>query len=93
MAPKAYCKFRTQCVIWALEHDRDGDLLQPDESGKDPERERIEAELEKARQELDEAEKRIPAHSVRPNQVMELEEIEQRIEELERQLGSTGAAP
>lgn len=27
--PEAHCKFRTACVIWALEHDRSGWLREP----------------------------------------------------------------
>jgi hypothetical protein len=28
-SPDTYCKFRTACIIWALQHDREGDLAPP----------------------------------------------------------------
>jgi hypothetical protein len=31
LSPKAHCKFRTACIIWALEHDRSG-YLSPDDA-------------------------------------------------------------
>ncbi len=85
-APKAYCKFRTACVIWALEHDADGDLRHGTTDG-DLSPKPVDDELERLKNELEEARQRLPAHTVRPHQIMEIEELENRIADLERELG------
>ncbi len=58
-------------------------------NGRDPVRER---ELGELRAKLAESEKRLPAHSVRPHQLLAIEELEGRIRELERELGLAGGA-
>ena len=46
----------------------------------------IKSELERLRKELDERNASIPIHSIRPHQLIEIEELEESISELERQL-------
>ena len=48
----------------------------------------LEAELERLRRELAERKGSIPIHSIRPHQLIEIEELEERIEEIERRLAS-----
>lgn len=48
---------------------------------------RLKEELEHARRELAEAEAALPAHSVRPNQMQRVIELEERVSELEKLLG------
>jgi hypothetical protein len=43
-------------------------------------------QIEKAREELEDARKRLPAHTVRPHQLQALEEIEDRLTDLKKQL-------
>ncbi len=54
------------------------------------ERERLREELARLRQELEERRQSLPAHSVRPHQLLRIEELEDRIAELEAVLGSDG---
>jgi len=42
--------------------------------------------LEKLRAELEERKASIPIHSIRPHQLIEIEELEEKIEELEKEL-------
>ena len=44
-------------------------------------------ELERLRAELEDRRRRLPAHSIRPHQLLAIEELEERIAELERSLG------
>lgn len=46
----------------------------------------LQEQLRLALAELEELEKRIPAHSIRPNQLLELEEAENKVEELKIQI-------
>jgi hypothetical protein len=46
----------------------------------------LEAELARLRAELREPEANIPAHTIRPHQILLLEELEERIAEIERSL-------
>lgn len=46
----------------------------------------LEAELAKLKDELAERNASIPAHSIRPHQLIEIEELEERIEEIEEKL-------
>jgi hypothetical protein len=46
----------------------------------------LEERLRKLRAELKERESSIPAHSIRPHQLIEIEELEEEIEELEKKL-------
>jgi len=48
------------------------------------------AELGRLRQELAERRQNIPAHSVRPHQLLAIEELEARVAALERELGGPG---
>jgi hypothetical protein len=48
------------------------------------------AELERLRAEVEERKKCLPAHSVRPHQVLAIEELEERIAEVARRLGADG---
>ena len=50
------------------------------------ERKSLEERLQKLRAELKERESSIPAHSIRPHQLIEIEELEEEIEELEKRL-------
>ena len=50
-------------------------------------RKALEEKLDKLKAELKERESSIPAHSVRPHQLIEIEELEEEIEELEKKLG------
>ena len=50
-------------------------------------RERLLEEIEELKGKLLEREAALPAHSVRPHQVQEIEELEERIATLERKLG------
>ncbi len=54
------------------------------------ERERLREELARLRQDLEERRQSLPAHSVRPHQLLRIEELEDRIAELEAVLGSDG---
>ncbi len=51
------------------------------------ERERLREELARLRKELEERRGSLPAHSVRPHQLLRIEELEDRIAELEALLG------
>ena len=50
-------------------------------------RERLLEEIEELKAKLRDRETALPAHSVRPHQVQEIEELEERIATLERKLG------
>lgn len=49
-------------------------------------RQQLEAELSKFRWELAERKANIPAHSIRPHQLVVLEQLQEQIDELERAL-------
>jgi len=49
-------------------------------------REILEAKLRQMRAELEERKSSIPIHSIRPHQLIEIEELEEKIEELEKKL-------
>lgn len=49
-------------------------------------RRRQEAELARLRAEVEERRASLPAHSIRPHQLLRIEELEERIEELARRL-------
>lgn len=51
-------------------------------------RETLQAELGRLRRELEERRANVPAHTVRPHQVLVLEELEERIAEVCRRLGA-----
>jgi len=53
-------------------------------SGED--RKTTEEKLRKLRAELEERKSSIPIHSIRPHQLIEIEELEEEIEELEKKL-------
>ncbi len=53
-----------------------------DEEGK----KRLYQELRELEQELADREAALPAHSVRPSQVMEIEDLEKKIEELRKKI-------
>lgn len=46
----------------------------------------LRAELERLRAELEDRRRRLPAHSIRPHQLLAIEELEERIARLERSL-------
>jgi hypothetical protein len=50
-------------------------------------RQQLEAELSKLRWEFDERKANIPAHSIRPHQLVVLEQLQEQIDILERALG------
>ena len=52
----------------------------------------LEAELDGLQRELAERKASVPIHSIRPHQLIEIEELEEKIEEIQRQLaeGQTG---
>jgi ribosomal protein L29 len=50
----------------------------------------IASELMKARMELAEARMRVPAHGATPSHILQVEELEERIVELERKLSEAG---
>ncbi|MBI5017050.1 MAG: histidine kinase [Deltaproteobacteria bacterium] len=56
----------------------------------DAERSRLQAELAALRRELAERRASLPAHSVRPHQLLALEELEERIAERCLDLGAEG---
>ncbi len=49
-------------------------------------REILEDKLRQMRAELEERKSSIPIHSIRPHQLIEIEELEEKIEELEKKL-------
>jgi len=49
-------------------------------------REILEAKLRQMRAELEERKSSIPIHSIRPHQLIEIEELEEEIDELEKKL-------
>ena len=49
-------------------------------------RKTLEDRLQRLRAELEERKSSIPIHSIRPHQLIEIEELEEEIEELERKL-------
>ncbi|UCF98363.1 MAG: hypothetical protein JSV89_02235 [Spirochaetaceae bacterium] len=49
-------------------------------------REMLEDRLRKLRAELEERQSSIPIHSIRPHQLIEIEELEEEIEEIEKRL-------
>lgn len=49
-------------------------------------KEKLEKELEDLKAKLEDARKRLPAHTIRPHQMMAIEELEERIEEIESKL-------
>lgn len=52
------------------------------------ERERLEQELRRLRAALEERRANIPAHTVRPHQILALEDLEERIAQICQQLGA-----
>jgi hypothetical protein len=52
-------------------------------------RERLLKEIDELKEKLRDREAALPAHSVRPHQLQEIEEIEERIAELKKMLGET----
>ncbi len=50
------------------------------------EKDALMAKLDKLRDDLEDREKALPAHSVRPHQIMVIEELEERIESVEKEL-------
>jgi hypothetical protein len=56
----------------------------------DDERSRLEAKLEALRRELDERRASVPAHTIRPHQLLILEELEEKIADLCVKLGAEG---
>ena len=52
-------------------------------------REGLLKEIEELKRKLRDREAALPAHSVRPHQLQEIEELEERIAELEEMLGET----
>ncbi len=56
------------------------------------ERERLEAELARLTAELRERRSNLPAHTIRPHQLIVLEELEERIAEIRGQLGREESA-
>ncbi|MCG6919324.1 MAG: histidine kinase [Deltaproteobacteria bacterium] len=52
-------------------------------------RERLLKEMQELKRKLRDREAALPAHSVRPHQLQEIEELEERIAELEEMLGET----
>jgi hypothetical protein len=48
----------------------------------------LEADLERLRRELDERRASLPAHTIRPHQILALEELEERIADICRRLGA-----
>jgi hypothetical protein len=50
------------------------------------ERKAVEERLEKMRAELEERKSSVPIHSIRPHQLIEIEELEEEIQELEKRL-------
>ena len=53
------------------------------------ERKRLLEEVQALKEKLRDREAALPAHSVRPHQLQEIEELEERIAELEEMLGET----
>jgi hypothetical protein len=51
--------------------------------------ENLEGEIEALRAELREREKALPAHSIRPHQLLAIEELEEKIRSLEQKLKSS----
>jgi len=51
-------------------------------------RQYIEKDIAETREKLEDARKRLPYHSVRPHQLMEVEDLEDRLAELESELES-----
>lgn len=49
-------------------------------------KEALEKELLELKEKLDDARKRLPAHTIRPHQMQALEELEEKIEAIETQL-------
>ena len=54
----------------------------------DEEKARLHAELEGLQAELDERKKNLPAHSIRPPQLLRIEGLEERAAEIARELGA-----
>jgi hypothetical protein len=52
-------------------------------------RKRLLEEIQDLREKLRDREAALPAHSVRPHQLLEIEELEERIAELKKMLGET----
>jgi archaellum component FlaC len=50
-------------------------------------RKTLEERLRRLRAELEERKSSIPIHSIRPHQLIQIEELEEEIEELEKELG------
>lgn len=52
-------------------------------------REQLLKEIDELKEKLRDREAALPAHSVRPHQLLEIEELEEKIAELKRMLGET----
>ncbi len=52
-------------------------------------REQLLKEIDELKEKLRDREAALPAHSVRPHQLLEIEELEERIAELKKMLGET----
>lgn len=57
-------------------------------SGADDQQEKQKPELAKLRAELADLKARIPAHSIKPSLMLRIEELEEQIERIERQVHS-----
>ncbi len=58
-----------------------------------PDRAAVEAELERVRAELAERRASLPAHSIRPHQLLAIEDLEERLASLEKELGRPSPEP
>ena len=71
-------------TIIGMDSKKDGDRLSAGE------RSELQSTLSRLRAELEERTASLPVHSVRPNQIMEIEELEEQIAEIEGKLGASG---
>ncbi len=58
-----------------------------------PDRAAVEAELARVRAELAERRASLPAHSIRPHQLLAIEDLEERLASLEKELGRPAPEP
>ena len=80
MSPKRIGLLVCQTVLLKLAQE----VEMPDESLQV-----MEAKLRQMRAELEERKSSIPIHSIRPHQLIEIEELEEEIEELEKKLAQS----
>jgi len=85
--PEMYCKFRTQCMVWAItrqKHKREEDTIMTDD--KEMQSRTLREEISRLREKLTDRKQALPMHDATPEQWQAVEEIEHAISEKKKLL-------